>query len=256
MSKQQRFTMILFYLCFVALLLVSLPKVAWVFHAFEEQQNIIINLVIIQIDMYWFISYGIALSIDVLILWLSYVASNSKNKVSKATWAFIIGLSLLSMYCNYLYNINFKPIQSGVWSNTILGIGVSFITPIIVSSVPLFILCYTFMLNKVTSSKLTVEELRELADRLEQEKIQRDRIADINKGKATSTVNNALTSIADIAKHAKRQFRAIGENEVPIVDIQDVHSIEGIPDIVIAPSNGYQSEITGISSLINKWNNK
>src|SRR5713226_1055600 len=168
-NAQRIITLGLFWGAFLSFLAVSIPHVAWLYQTYEPKDGSWYTLVT---------TYGVAVGIDVMIAWLSWVQVAGKGARSGVTWVFIVALSLLSWYANYLYGMNNDPIrQADIW-NISIAFGITttgYITPCIISAVPLFSLAYTAMLHTVMNQKVeTVEEMRirltEMRDRKEVEK--------------------------------------------------------------------------------------
>lgn len=164
MSKSERITKAFFWVAFGAFLAMSIPHVAWVFRFYEPRHD--------GYDIAWWgISYGVAISIDLLICWLSYTRSEQQATKSDGfvTWAFILLLALLSWYCNWLFAESM--IGVNVWSISLAyGWTVGSLTPLIVSAIPMFMIAYTYMSKKIigaTSHVKSAQELKQENDELE-----------------------------------------------------------------------------------------
>src|SRR5260221_2818073 len=99
MSKSEQTTKILFWLAFAAFLSTSIPHVAWVFFHYEPQHD---GYGLI----WWGLSYAVAIGIDVLICWLSYMRAEQTQQGKgdgAITWGFITLLALLSWFCNWIF---------------------------------------------------------------------------------------------------------------------------------------------------------
>lgn len=182
--KQITVTTILFWIAFIAFLATSLPHVAWLYHLFEPDKSL----------AWWVLSYGIAASIDIMLAWLSWSNANSPKRTGKGvTVAFILALAVLSWYANYLYVLDHQPYQApSIWSIDMgFGLTTGFITPIIVSAIPLFVIGYTYMLGQLNAVKS--ETLEEKAVRLEYEKRFKDRIRQAQKGRFIRVIGESIT---------------------------------------------------------------
>jgi hypothetical protein len=151
-------TRVLFWVAFSIFLAVSIPHIAWVFHAFEPQGDGFDGI-------WWALAYGFAIAIDVVICWLSYIKSTEEASSDVwLVWAFIGALVVMSWYFNWIYAKAHDPIHPGVnvWDMQIIpqwgfigGWSVGTVTPVIISALPVFVIAYTYMLGKVTRMKST-----------------------------------------------------------------------------------------------------
>jgi hypothetical protein len=199
MFTTKNVTTILFWIAFSAFLAMSIPHVAWVYYSYEAHNGYIPVV----------LSYGVAIGIDILVCWLAYLQSSKKRGDVVVTWVFIAVLAFLSWYCNYLYTMAYSPQPvTDVWNIPInIGIGYTttgYITPIIISAIPMFVIGYTFMLGRLSSVRR--ETLEDKASRLEKEKVARDRIAEVSKGKFTSKIKAAISNTVDVARYAKQSL--------------------------------------------------
>ncbi len=157
MSKSERATKYFFWAAFGAFLAMSVPHVAWVFRFYEPKND--------RYDWaWWAISYGVAISIDLLICWLSYTRSDQEQKKadSAITWTFIFLLALLSWYCNWIFSEVMSNIN--VWSIPLaFGWTIGNFTPVLVSAIPMFVIAYTYMSRRVLSKKSEPKSAAELA---------------------------------------------------------------------------------------------
>ena len=191
---KERVTKGIFWLGFIAFLATSVPHVAWLYHIYEPENDV----------LWWILAYAIAISIDVLIAWLSFVQSAGDRTANGVTWFFISCLCLLSWYANYLYSIAHSPTPvRDLWGMMLpfTGMSTGQVTPAIVSALPVFVIAYTFMLHIVNNT--AHETLEQKATRLETTRKARERIREATKGSLTNRVKDAITSAGDIASHAK-----------------------------------------------------
>lgn len=200
-SKVQRIvTLGLFWGAFLSFLAVSIPHVAWLYQTYEPKS-----------DGNWYTvgtTYGVAVGIDVMIAWLSWVQVAGKGVKSGITWVFIGALSLLSWYANYLYGMNNNPIhQADIWNISLLfdWTTTGYITPVIISAVPLFSLAYTAMLHTVMNQQVeTVAEMRlRLAD-LQERKIVEKELKAAKGGGFKVAVLGTIQTGKDIVTESKR----------------------------------------------------
>ena len=202
MSKyMEQITKIIFWAAFVSFLLMSIPHVAWLFRFYEPKGD--------RFDgLWWGLSLGVALSIDVLICWLSYMRTE-ENQATRfdgfATWLFIILLALLSWFCNWL----FAEVQIGtdVWSIT-LGYGwtIGNLTPFIVSAMPIFILAYTYMSRRILSKKAEPKSaamLKKEADELQEKVVQIGRISSLKTQRQKHWFQEKITAGKEIISSLK-----------------------------------------------------
>lgn len=174
MSKSEQATKIFFWLAFGAFLAMSVPHVAWVFRYYEPKHD--------GHDMaWWLVSYGVAISIDLLICWLSYSRAGQQQSAGDGfiIWSFIVLLAILSWYCNWI----FAEAMSGVdvWSVPLLwGWTVGTLTPLIVSGIPMFMIGYTYMSKKILGAKpKSAAELKQEVDELAAKLTEKSRLNDL-----------------------------------------------------------------------------
>lgn len=254
----------LFWLAFISFLGVSIPHVAYVYHSYEPD-NII---------FYWVVSYAVAVGIDVMICWLSFIQSTGKNGIAFITWVFIGALTLLSWYCNFLYTMahNPQPIAN-LWDIPIFfGVTTTgYFTPILISGIPLFIIGYTFMLSRLSSVKH--ETLAEKVTRLEAEKVLKDRLARATEGRVSNFIKGAITGASDVITHAKntiqptapsqssqdspqQALQPTGDNltSLPVQAIpqplQPQSEAIPQPEEVLTPEEGLQEFLQAVASVI------
>lgn len=212
------------WLGFTALLAVSIPKVAWVFRAFEGTGVSLITWRGITIDTLWLIPLFVALCIDVLILATTYAVSVDKTKAAQGfMWAFVSLLAALSCYCNLLYNDAHAP-NGSIWANGLVGT----VTPIVISCVPLFALCYTLILSRIEGKGETLEEK---ATRLETEKGAKDRIRQAKKGTWKNRVMDTITDTKDVASQVFNKQAITGDMPSISESISDKLDPQAIADL-------------------------
>jgi hypothetical protein len=236
---------VLIWLGFTALLAVSVPKVAWVFRSYEGTSPSIVTIAAgVSIDVLWLVPLFVAICIDALILAVTYAVSVDKQKVSQGImWAFVALLGALSYYCNLLYNFAHIPAGS-IWTDWFIGT----VTPFILSGVPLFALCYTLILSRIDGKGETLEQK---AARLASEKVAKDRIREVTKGRFIGRIGETLRlTIAEGKETAKtlspgKQNKPIAQasQEVKASDSESQNGDieQGIPDIKIDDTPGHTS---------------
>jgi hypothetical protein len=181
---------------FVALLAVSVPKIAWVFRSYEDPTP----LMIAGIDARWLVPFFVAICIDALILALTYAVSVDRARASQfGMWSFVGLLCGLSYYCNYLYNAAYASTGS-IWSHPFVGT----VTPFIISGVPLFALCYTLILKRIDGAGETFEEK---ATRLESERAAKERIATIKRERSVKGVTALFDAGMSVVRHVKSRVK-------------------------------------------------
>jgi hypothetical protein len=194
-----RVAKVFIWLGFIALLAISIPKVAWVVRSYEGATPLLVTQWDIAIDVLWILPLFVAICIDVLILALTYAVSNDKARASQISmWGFVALLCGISVYCNLLYNEAHRP-GGSIWDSPL----VSVITPYILAGVPLFALCYTLILSRINGN---AETLDEKATRLENERVAKERIHQAKQGRVTSMLKNAISGVADVTSYAIDQL--------------------------------------------------
>ncbi len=165
-SKQQVATKVLFWSAFGIFLMVSIPHIAWVFRQYEPQDPGVAGFV------WWVLAYGFAIAIDGVIGWLSHIKSEGTTwKDQGFIWTFIVVLVLMSWYFNWVFSEAHDPSKqvTNVWRYVLTNqlwflpsLTVGQLTPVVISALPVFIIAYTFILQKVNAMK--VAATKSLAD--------------------------------------------------------------------------------------------
>ena len=197
-----RITLGIFWTAFGSFLATSIPHVAWLYQAFEPQEG----------AWQFVASYGIALGIDVMIAWLSFVQTiGGKSRGVWFTWVFIVLLGILSWYANYLYDMRHSPVQQlNIWTIELLGgwTTTGYITPIIISAIPLFAIAYTLMLSKLGARKVeSVEEMRARLTDLQQRKAVEKELKALNKGRVKQALTSVIDDSMEVLKHARTRVQ-------------------------------------------------
>lgn len=251
-SKVTRF---IFWIAFMSFLCASIPHVAWIFFQFEQGTNDqVISLWSFQFNIWQGLSYLIALSIDALIMWLSFQLSIGKSKIdSGLTWTFIIILSALSWYCNWLYSIAHSPASHiDIWSLPLFGglTTVGTFTPLLVSAFPVFSIGYTFMLSRLSKASMTPEELE---NHLKAKK----RIADIreqygtSESRVTSFLKRGIRDIADIGIVAKDAISQVRQGQgIPVLEAESLSIQPPMTPVLSAESTRFLETVTPVQTEI------
>lgn len=231
---QQRITLFLFWVAFLSLLAMSIPHVAWLYQTYEPH------------DGNWYTtgtSYGVAIAIDVMIAWLSWAQVAGKGARSNVTWLFIASLSALSWYANYLYGMNNDPIhQSDIW-NISIAFGwttTGYITPVIISAVPVFSLAYTAMLHTVMNQNVeTVAEMQARLAELQARKKVEEELKKVEGGSlikrlTIGAVKSGFETVSEVKKIAQESQLSEAVNDDasasdPSLD-EDVYVVEDEED--------------------------
>ena len=235
-SKVTRF---IFWIAFMTFLCASIPHVAWIFDQFERGSDAqMITLGSLQFDVWQGLSYLIALSIDALVMWLSFQLSVGKNKIDAGmTWTFILILSALSWYCNWLYSIAHSPASHiDIWSLPILGglTTVGTLTPFIVSAFPVFSIGYTFMLSRLSKASMTPDELKQqLRARKELADIRKEFASD--ESRVASFLKRGIKDIADVGTVAKDALTQVRQGQVTPVLSAESNQGSSDPIALVTP---------------------
>lgn len=202
---------------FLVCLYVSIPHLAWVFYSWENATGAgtplslsIFGMDILTTRQEWLNAYLQAMSIDVIIAFLSYTLTNSKSVGFKGLGYTFVGLLiLLSWFFNWLYAKAHAPIMadSSIWDQTFLWgmISIKRITPIINSSLPVFAFAFTVMIDKLTGEQMTVTEIEQLAE--ESEKIN-TALGKLRKAKDDRNAQR-IGSFFGLAKQVKDQGKEL-----------------------------------------------
>lgn len=233
-------TKLIFWLAFVSLLATTIPHVAWLYHEYEQGETTIINLGFTSVDFWWLVSYGVAISIDVLVAWLSFVKILGKSRTDdNVTWVFIGLLCALSWYCNYLYAMAHNPMQQiDIWSISLLGglTTTGSITPVIVSAIPVFVVAYTFMFSKLASTtQLSSKELAAIASELEAVTVQKARIKSVKRRALVGSITGLVDSAKDVVQHTKEAVTsdATSSQSTQVDTVEE--SVQSLPVYTVTP---------------------
>ena len=221
----QRITLGIFWTAFGSFLATSIPHVAWLYQSFEPQEG----------AWQFVASYGIAIGIDVMIAWLSFVQTiGGKSKGVWFTWVFIILLGVLSWYANYLYDMQHSPIhQVNIWAIELLGgwMTTGYITPIIISAIPLFAIAYTLMLSKLGARQVeSVEEMRARLADLQQRKEVEKELKALNKGRVKQALTSVIDDSREVFNHARTRVQ------------QDLQPMSHAGDEQVSNEDGHEEE--------------
>lgn len=164
---------------FLACLYVSIPHLAWVFYSWENAAGAgtplslsLFGMDVLTTKQEWLNAYLQAMSIDVIIAFLSYTLTNSKSLGFKGLGYTFVGLLiLLSWFFNWLYAKAHAPVMadSSIWGQTFLWgiVSIKRITPIINSSLPVFAFAFTVMIDRLTGEQMTAAEIEAKATEAE-----------------------------------------------------------------------------------------
>lgn len=199
----QRITLGIFWTAFGSFLATSVPHVAWLYQEFEPKDG----------GAWQFVaSYGIAIGIDVMIAWLSFVQTiGGKNKGVWFTWVFIVLLGVLSWYANYLYDMQHSPIHHlDIWTIALLGgwTTTGDLTPMITSAIPVFAIAYTLMLSTLGARNVeSVEDMRARLTDLRQRKAVEKELNALNKGRLKQALTSMIDDSREVLTHARTRVR-------------------------------------------------
>lgn len=225
MTKASKALLIFFWVAFAAFLSASIPHVAWFFSVFEPVNGP-------EGWLYWAVSYGIAISIDVTTFLLSMTVAGmakqgKKKSLQVSVWLFIVALAMLSWWINGKYAIHFE--QAGVIAPSPVTLSffgwwswhVQDMNPIIASCFQALAVAYTWIADKIAAGEKpkTAAELEAEANELEAVTVQKARIASIKRENIDSSLTGAMELGSTLFKKARNQFgkqkpaaEAIGEN--------------------------------------------
>jgi hypothetical protein len=231
-----RITLGIFWTAFGSFLATSIPHVAWLYQSFEPKDG----------AWQFVASYGIALGIDVMIAWLSFVQTIGKSKGVWFTWVFIVLLGVLSWYANYLYDMQHSPIhQIDIWTIELLGgwTTTGYITPIIISAIPLFAIAYTLMLSKLGARKVeSVEEMRARLTDLQQRKEVEKELKALNKGRVKQALTSVIDDSREVFKHARTRVQQDAQSASKAGDEQASTEEEREEEEAVNPASSREEE--------------
>lgn len=257
---QNTVTRILIWVGFIAFLSASIPHVAWVFYAFEGGDNSTFGLTmfgwnVFTVDKWWFLSYLEAISIDVLIAWLSHILTSGKVNTDRGIgYTFIVILVAISWYFNWIYAKEHAPVDVGIWTHTLMWgwLPIGKVTPIITSALPVFAIGYAIMLSRLTEAPPDVSEIEA---RL---KARKD-IADLRKqyasdeGRVVSFLKKGIKDAADISTAAKDALSQVRQGQVTPVQSPTIGQSASDPILAVTPvlsaaSTGSTTVVTPLQS--------
>lgn len=232
MTKASKVLRVFFWIAFAAFLAASIPHVAWFFSVYE------LHNADGSLDaQYWFVSYAIAVSIDVTTFLLSMtVAGMTKQKKKKSlifsVWLFILVLAGLSWFINGKYALHFQ--ENGVIAPS--PVTISFfgwgswhfqdINPIIASCFQVLAVAYTWIADKIATGEApkTAQQLLDEANELEQKAIAKERIAAVKRETAINGAAGLFDTGIAIFDHAKSRMKKQG-NDTESEAVSEVESI-------------------------------
>lgn len=212
MTRASKALLIFFWVAFAAFLSASIPHVAWFFSVFEPVNGP-------QGPLYWAVSYGIAISIDVTVFLLSMTVAGmakqgKKKSLIASVWLFILALAALSWFINGKYAIHFE--QGGVIAPSpvtlsFFGWGnwhISDINPLLASCFQVLAVAYTWIADKIAAGEKpkTAAELKAEADELEAASVQKARIAAAKRENLDSSLTGAMELGSTLLRKAKVSF--------------------------------------------------
>jgi hypothetical protein len=211
--RSKKLLSLFFWFTFGAFLSPSVPHIAYVFRAWEPAAA-----VGAENAFWWVVSYAIAVSIDGTVIWLSHTAAVSRREKTASggylfgLWSFILFLTAFSWLINWMYakhNMAAATIAlSGAITESIAGIQMAAITPVMVSMFPVLAIMFTLMADKVVATKvLTAQELQEEADRLEGLEAAQSRIDAYKQRTKKSLIQVAKDTVIE-AKDAVKEVRS------------------------------------------------
>lgn len=238
----EHITLVLFWIAFASLLGTSIPHVAWLYQIYEPNN--------------WYssiTSYGIAIGIDVMIAWLSFVCSRGKAVDKGVTIVFIVLLALLSNYANYLYDMAHSPVrQVHLWDIKILfGLTTTgYLTPLIISAVPFFALGYTFMLEKISRSHVNLEELESQLENKQRAKLIREKYKETDFS-FSEQIKRGVSGMKEIIDHTKETFNQEGNNQANTIQLDESSNDNSgqLGTDIIELNSGYAGDIIPQTSL-------
>jgi hypothetical protein len=190
---------------------------------------------------WWVVSYAIAVSIDGTVIWLSHTAAVSRREKTASggylfgLWSFILFLTGFSWLMNWMYakhnSGSANTALSGAITESIAGIQMATITPIMVSMFPVLAIMFTLMADKVVATKvLTAQELQDEADRLEGLEAAQSRINAPNLGYKQRTKKSFIQVAKETVIEAKEAVNEIRSNE----QVEDMNNASEIsPEAVV-----------------------
>lgn len=232
------------YLAFIVCLYVSIPHLAWVFHSWESGATDtpldlgVFGFNLLNTSHEWFNAYLQAMSIDVIIAFLSITLTNSKERTQTGIgYTFVTLLILISWFFNWLYSKEHAPRQGTIWNHVeLVGlIHLGTVTPIITSALPVFALAFTIMIDKLTGAKITAEELRQQADDMEAINTEMKRIASIKRTKNVDGATSLIDAGAKVFGHVKSKVKKQSPNNSqpqltsPVEPLTATENTNGVP---------------------------
>lgn len=212
MSKASQALLTFFWVAFAAFLLASIPHVAWFFSIYEPVDGP-------GGGLYWIVSYGIAISIDITTFLLSMtVAKMMQQGKSKGliftVWLFILGLAGLSWFMNYKYAVHFQnagQIEISPLTISLFGLvswQIPDMNPIIASCFQVLAVAYTWIADKIAAGEKvkTSAELQAEADEMEKLAVQKARIAATKRANVEGGIDGAIGLVGVLGRRVRQEF--------------------------------------------------
>lgn len=236
---------------FIVCLYVSIPHLAWVFYSWEQvnpTQDSPISIALFGIDILttkqgWLNAYLQAMSIDVIIAFLSITLTNSKDKTHTGIgYTFVTLLIALSWFFNWLYAKDHAPVNAGIWSHTeVWGlVHLDTLTAIITSALPVFALAFTVMIDVLTGEKITADQIEAKAIEEEKKNTSLKRLRKAKEERQAETISRVFRLAQNVKKNGKS---LIGKPET-----KDVNDLETKPET--SPETGDVNDLETDSETI------
>lgn len=223
MERTHRVLQGFFWFAFAAFLLASIPHVAYFFRAYEPIDAA-------RDTLYWLISYGIAVSIDVTIFLLSVTVAGLQRQHQSlrlicSVWVFIIGLAALSWYINFKYAAHFIDISMiSPTAVTLPWLGrLPDINPIIASMFQAMAIAYTWIADKIGAGEQvkTAAQLKAEADELEKAMQEKQRIATLQRGGKVSALTGLLDAGKTLVTHVQNMSPRPPDTQVNTAEVDE-----------------------------------
>lgn len=199
------FTRAFFWFGFCVFLLASIPHIAAYFRHFDP------NAMGTEDIFYWTIGYLLAIVIDVTDVLVSIAVMKNMSKGVRwqaliGYWMFIVFVMALSWLINWQYNIVFGTNTFATADRqSIFGVSIGSINPIIGSAFQLLLLVYTAMAHSFSTKPVekSAAQLKAEADEAEEKAKQLARLRAVNKGQNDSKVAALFDSLSKAKEQAK-----------------------------------------------------
>lgn len=228
-GKASVFMKRLTFLAYTGTLLVSVPHIAWMFDLFEQGDTG--SLLLLGIPLHTISSYAFSLVIDSIIMCLSYWLIARVEKAHFLTWVVLLSLVAMSYFGNFSFYVAHYPKGYYDFLSTPILMGnttIGYVAPLILSSLPLFSICFSIMLKKLTTEDSNgLEVLQEKVLVMERERELKAQLATLQRERVKHTLIGGVSLGRELlstvfSSDGKQALSPVHQEVVSVVEEKEV----------------------------------